>query len=113
MPHHGKGNLDNPPYIPCDTYDDWAGRIHNAASFVDVPRSQLPWEVVRIALKIRALSGYDCYAYRPTHSEHWVIWDRQDDPAAEARFTPREWAILHGYAVPEIDEIETTGQEGA
>ena len=79
--------------------DEQYERMHNAASFADVPRAQMPWEAVRLALKLRALAGHDCYAYRPAFQAEYVIWDRQPDPATEARFSPREWAIRNGYDV--------------
>lgn len=95
---------DNPPFIPCDNEEEWAERMHNAVSFIEIPDEQLSGNVwtrraIKLALEIRALSGYDCYAYSPAHQPEWVIWDRQEDPAIEARFSPRQWAINHGYAV--------------
>ena len=78
-------------------------REANARSIWQIPAHQLPWPAVRAALVERALAGYDCYAYRPAHQQQWVIWDRQPDPATEARFSPRRWAIAHGY-LPEDPE---------
>lgn len=94
--------------------DEQYERMDNAASFADIPREQCPWEEVRLALKMRALAGHDCYAYThgpfPDGRVEWVIWDRQPDPAADARFTPREWAIRNGYAVDD-DSEPTDGKE--
>jgi hypothetical protein len=81
------------------SYDERHERMHNAASFTDIPRAQCPWENVRLALELRALSGHDCYAYRPTHQPDYVIWDRQPDPATEARFSPADWAIRNGFEI--------------
>lgn len=91
---------DNPPFIPCTDPTDQAQRLHNAASFVEIPYDQLPWRDVKFALEIRALSGYDCYAY--AHGQRWVIWDRQPEAWQESRFTPCEWAIKHGYTPEEL-----------
>jgi hypothetical protein len=79
------------------TDDEQAERMHNAATFAEIPRTQCPWENVRLALKVRALAGHDCYAYRPAHQEEYVIWDRQPDPATESRFSPGEWGVRMGY----------------
>ncbi len=79
------------------SYDEQYERMHNAASFTDIPREQCPWENVRLALKLRALSGHDCYAYRSANQSDYVIWDRQPDPATEARFTPGQWGVMMGY----------------
>lgn len=86
------------------SYDEQYERMHNAASFVDIPMEQIPGDkmmrhAIKLALKLRALAGHDCYAYRPAHQTEFVIWDRQPDPATESRFTPREWAIRNGFAV--------------
>ena len=94
--------------------DEQYERMHNAASFVDIPMEQIPGDKmmrlqIKLALKLRALSGHDCYAYRPANQREFVIWDRQPDPATESRFTPREWAIRNGFAVSET----TDGKESA
>lgn len=89
--------------------------MHNAASFVDIPDEQIPGGKItrlqiKLALKLRALSGHDCYAYQSASltalvldeqpQRQWVIWDRiENDPGADARFTPSEWAIRNGFAV--------------
>lgn len=75
-------------------------RRSNAISFEEIPEDQLPWLDVRETLIARALAGHDCYAYRPAHQREYVIWDRQPDPAQESRFTPREWALQHGFLLP-------------
>jgi len=90
--------------------DEQYERMHNAASFVDIPMEQIPGDkmmrhAIKLALKLRALSGHDCYAYRPAHQREFVIWDRQPESWEDARFTPREWAIRNGFAVD--------GKEGA
>lgn len=86
------------------SYDEQYERMHNAASFVDIPMEQIPGDkmmrhAIKLALKLRALSGHDCYAYRPANQQDYVIWDRQPDPATESRFSPREWARRNGFAV--------------
>ena len=85
-------------------YDEQYTRMHNAASFADIPNEQMPWDSmtrsrVKLDLALRALAGQDIYAYRPAHQPDYVIWDRQPDPAQEARFSPRDWARAHGYDV--------------
>ena len=84
--------------------DEQYERMHNAASFVDIPDAQIPGDTmtrtaIKLALKLRALSGHDCYAYRPANQPNYVIWDRQPESWEDARFTPREWAIRNGFAV--------------
>ena len=80
-------------------------RRSNAISFEEIPEDQLPWLDVRETLIARALAGYDCYAYShgPFYEGgpvEYVIWDRQPNPSQESRFTPREWAIQHGFLLP-------------
>ncbi len=76
----------------------------NARSLAAIPGEQMPWPQVRAALIYRALAGLDTYAYRPANSPRYVIWDRQPNPWQEARFTPREWAIKHGFQVDPDDD---------
>lgn len=71
----------------------------NARSIAAIPNDQCPWPGVMAALIQRALSGHDCYAYRPANQQEYVIWDRQPDPATESRFSPCEWARRNGFAV--------------
>ena len=83
----------------------------NLRKLLDLPWDQCPWPAVRLRMLRLAIEGAEIYAYRPTHQEAWVIWYPLDeDGKRDGRMSPRQWAILHGYAVP---EIETTGQEGA
>lgn len=82
--------------------DEQSERMHNATSFTEIPDEQMPWDkwIVRrvlLALELRALSGHDCYAYRPANQRDYVIWDRQPDPATESRFSPHAWAIKEGF----------------
>lgn len=76
----------------------------NARSITEIPSAQCPWPAVRAALTYRALAGHDCYAYRPAFQPDYVIWDRQPDPATEARFSPRDWAIHNGYDVGDASD---------
>lgn len=68
-------------------------------SLLRIPWEQCPWPEVRTEMLALALAGADIYAYRPAHQREYVIWHRQSDPAVDARFTPRDWAITHGYDV--------------
>ena len=71
----------------------------NIASIMAVPVEQMPWPAVRSKLLAIALAGGEVYAYRPAFHKCYVIWHRQEDPAVDARFTPRDWAIKYGYTV--------------
>ena len=84
----------------------------NLLKLLALPWEQCPWPAVRLRMLRLAIEGAEIYAYRPAFSKNWVIWYPLDGENAhkDGRMSPREWAILHGYAVP---EIETTGQEGA
>lgn len=68
----------------------------HALTIAAIPGEQCPWPEVRAALVYRALAGFETYAYQPAHSPTWVVWDRQQNPWQEARFTPLEWGKRYG-----------------
>ena len=82
----------------------------NFESLLRIPWEQCPWPEVRTRMLSLALAGADIYAYRPAHQHEYVIWHRQADPAVDARFTPRAWAIRYGY---DVSEPTADGKEGA
>lgn len=79
------------------TEEDEPEYMSNVRSIAAIPVEQLPWPAVRAALLQRARDGHDTYAYRPAHQPEYVIWDRQPEPWQESRFTPRAWALKHGF----------------
>ena len=86
-------------------YDDQQLNVEcNIRKLLDLPWDQCPWPAVRLRMLRLAIEGAEIYAYRPTHQDKWVIWFPLDRDR-EARMSPREWAILQGYAID--------GQEGA
>ena len=87
----------------------------NLLKLLALPWEQCPWPAVRLRMLRLAIEGAEIYAYRPTHQEEWVIWfplDRNREGRQEARMSPRAWALLQGYALPNEDGNED-GQEGA
>lgn len=79
--------------------DEQASIEANIISLISIPLAQCPWPAVRSKLLRIAIEGADIYAYRPAHQREYVIWHRQADPAVDARFSPRQWAIRYGYDV--------------
>ena len=71
------------------------------------PLSQFPEGPAKREAIRRALDGQDIYAYRPAFRAEYVIWDRQRDPATEARFSPQAWAAFHELALR--DTLPTDG----
>lgn len=85
-------------------YDEQAERMQNAASLSAIPDEQMPgnkWtrHRIKLDLELRALAGQEIYAYRPAHQPEYVIWDNSEHPGADNRYSPRAWALAHGYDV--------------
>jgi hypothetical protein len=81
----------------------------NIRKLLDLPWEQCPWPAVRSRMLRLAIEGAEIYAYRPAHQREWVIWfplDGDRERERDARMSPREWAILHGYAVPALPAEE-------
>ena len=80
----------------------------NLRKLLDLPWDQCPWPAVRSRMLRLAIEGAEIYAYRPAFSKNWVIWYPLDGENAhkDGRMSPREWAILHGYAVPAASTTE-------